>query len=131
MPDKPYDVGYGKPPKASQFKPGQSGNPKGRPKGTKNLATDLQEELEEKILISESGQQLKTTKQRAMLKTLMAKALKGDVRAADSVIKLIVGLLNMRDDATDDHIEEDDLEILKAYQQQLTSNDINGGTDDE
>ena len=131
MSDKPYDVGYGKPPKASQFKPGQSGNPKGRPKGTKNLATDLQEEIEEKILISESGQQLKTTKQRAMLKTLMAKALKGDVRAADSVIKLIVGLLNMRDNATDDHIEEDDLEILKAYQEQLTSNDINGGTNDE
>lgn len=27
-----YDVGYAKPPVASQFKPGQSGNPRGRPK---------------------------------------------------------------------------------------------------
>ena len=29
------DVGYGRPPKASQFKPGQSGNPNGRPRGAK------------------------------------------------------------------------------------------------
>jgi hypothetical protein len=27
-----YDVGYGKPPADTSFKPGQSGNPKGRPK---------------------------------------------------------------------------------------------------
>ena len=30
------EVGYGKPPKHSQFKPGQSGNPQGRPKGSRN-----------------------------------------------------------------------------------------------
>lgn len=31
-----YEVGYGKPPVASRFKPGQSGNPHGRPKGAKS-----------------------------------------------------------------------------------------------
>ena len=39
-----YEVGYKKPPIHTRFKPGVSGNPKGRPKGTKNLATDLAEE---------------------------------------------------------------------------------------
>ena len=31
-----YEVGYGKPPKDTRFKPGQSGNPSGRPKGATN-----------------------------------------------------------------------------------------------
>ena len=31
-----YEVGYGKPPKSKRFKPGASGNPKGRPKGKKS-----------------------------------------------------------------------------------------------
>jgi hypothetical protein len=42
-----YDVGHAKPPKHTRFQPGQSGNPRGRPKGTKNLKTDLIEELGE------------------------------------------------------------------------------------
>ena len=45
----PYEVGYGKPPKHTRFQPGQSGNPRGRPKGTKNLKTDLEEELSERV----------------------------------------------------------------------------------
>jgi len=48
-----YEVGFGKPPKDTQFKPGQSGNTAGRPKGSKNLKADLLEELSEMMKISE------------------------------------------------------------------------------
>jgi len=84
-----YEVGYKKPPKASQFKPGQSGNPNGRPSGTKNLKTDLQEELQEQVQINSNGQKQTVSKQRAMLMRAMEKAMKGDIRAMEFLAKLI------------------------------------------
>lgn len=82
-------VGYGKPPAKTRFKPGESGNPKGRPKGTANLRSDLRSELSEKIQIREGERSLKVSKQRAMLKALVSKALKGDSRAANVVLTLV------------------------------------------
>ena len=120
MPNGNYDIGYKKPPKQGQFKPGQSGNPKGRPKGLQNLATDLQEELEQKILITEANISQEVTKQRAMLKTLFAKALKGETRAANVLIGLILGLEQANQNNTDGvAISEEDQAILTAYTKQL------------
>jgi hypothetical protein len=82
-------VGYRKPPAKTRFQPGQSGNPNGRPKGSVNLKTDLRDELSERIRIREGERSLKVSKQRAMLKALVAKALKGDARAANVVLTLV------------------------------------------
>jgi hypothetical protein len=73
----------------TRFKPGQSGNPKGRSKGTANLRTDLRQELSERIRVREGERDLKVSKQRAMLKALVAKALKGDARAANVLLGLV------------------------------------------
>lgn len=94
-----YEVGYRKPPKRSQFAKGQSGNRKGRPKGTKNLKTDLAEELSELIHIKVSGRKVKVSKQRAMLKGLLVKAMKGDPTAAKVMLGLIERLLNLDDES--------------------------------
>ena len=95
---KDSEVGYGRPPQHTRFKPGQSGNRHGRSKGTRNLKTDLAEELGERIAINEGGRRRAVSKQRGMLKQLMAKALKGDVRAANTVLGLVERLLDVRAD---------------------------------
>lgn len=84
-----YEVGYGKPPQATRFKAGKSGNPQGRPKGTRNLATDLHEELNEKITVREGTATRAISKQRAMVKSMMNAALKGDMRAVAQITALM------------------------------------------
>ena len=116
MSEDDYQVGYGNPPKHTQFKKGQSGNPKGRPKGVKNLTTDLQEELESKIQITEDGKQKTVTKQRAMLKQMLQKAMNGDARSADVLIKLAISIEESKSGIIDDEeLAAEDEAILDAY----------------
>jgi hypothetical protein len=83
------DVGYKKPPKETQFKPGQSGNPKGRPKKVKDFDKLFDRELSQTIRISDGGQMLSLTKREVLVKGLVNDALKGE-RAAQ---KLVVNLM--------------------------------------
>ena len=94
-----YPVGYKRPPSHSKFKPGKSGNPAGRPKGARKLESDLTRELSEKIAIREGERSLKVTKQRALLKSLVSKALKGDTRAAGLVLQLVAKIVMLEETA--------------------------------
>jgi hypothetical protein len=89
MADREGDgVGYKRPPRHSQFRPGQSGNPTGRPKQQRNLATDLREELSKIVPIHENGKPRRVTKQRAFVKSLIQRAVNGDARAVTSLVTL-------------------------------------------
>ena len=74
-------IGYGKPPKRTQFVKGQSGNPSGRPKGSQNLAKVLNATICQRIKVTENGRVRFTTKFEAILAQLVNKALRGDVPA--------------------------------------------------
>jgi hypothetical protein len=108
-------VGYRKPPKATRFKPGQSGNPKGRPKGSPNLANDLSAELGEQITVREGGEPHRVSKQRALIKSLMAKALQGDVRATTALLALYARVISEPPEDESGSVEEHELLILRRF----------------
>lgn len=87
--DKAYDVGYARPPAAHRFQKGRSGNPQGRPKQSLNTGTLLQAELEKRITVTELGKQVTISKRDAFIKSLVARAIKGDARAAGQLLKAI------------------------------------------
>ena len=111
------DVGYKKPPKRTQFKPGQSGNPRGRPKGTKNLKTDLAEALAEKVVIREGDAPRQVSKQRALIMSQLNRAIKGDARSATLITSLMMRVLGADEDVVDisEVLHEDDLAIVEAF----------------
>src|ERR1700687_5393559 len=102
-------VGYAQPPKATRFKAGWSGNPKGRPKGSLNLATDLAAELGELITVREDGRPRRISKQRALIKSLMAKALQGDARASAALLGLYGRLITEPPEDQNQPLEQDEI----------------------
>lgn len=85
-PTRDYQVGRGRPPKNAQFRPGQSGNPRGRPKGARSFKTDLMEVLKTPVEVTEGGKPKRISTQRASLLRLKEKALKGNERALDRLL---------------------------------------------
>ena len=84
--DGNWKVGFGKPPKHTQFRKGRSGNPKGRPRGSRNASTLLDEALKELVMVSENGERRTVSKLEAILKQLVNKAAQGDHRATQLLL---------------------------------------------
>lgn len=114
--DHDQEVGYRRPPKRTQFRKGQSGNPRGRPKIVTSFKSDLAAELQEKLILTESGRERKITKQRAFIKTLTAAAIKKDIRAVNALLACM-RLFGVGEDTVSaaDKVDLDDLELLEAY----------------
>ena len=115
-PNRTYEIGFGKPPEETRFRKGRSGNPNGRPKGTRNFKTDLREELDEPVSIRVHGKAQTVSSQRAAMKQLRAKALKGDPRALDRLLAYAERYdLEESADETEQQLSAADEEILERF----------------
>lgn len=85
-----FEVGYGQPPMHTRFKPGESGNPRGRPAGRPNAKTTVARVINETVPVHEGERTRKMTKLEAMLQAHTLKAMKGDSRSASIVIGLLM-----------------------------------------
>jgi len=111
-----YTVGYKRPPKSTQFKPGQSGNPKGRPKGRRPIGAILQEIMQKRMSVTENGKTKRLSTLEIMLRRLTNDAIRSDHKA----IKLLVDLLDRYGDAPEASLQvnellAEDAEILQQY----------------
>lgn len=82
-----YRAAPGQPPRAYRFPKGTSGNPRGRPKGSKNFATLIQRELDRTVHATVGGRQTKVAKREAIVMRLVEKALKGDHKSIEAILK--------------------------------------------
>lgn len=78
----------GVPPRDTRFKPGVSGNPKGRPKGAKSIATTIGRELRRTVRVTENGRTRTATVGEVIARQLTLDAMKGGLRAIDLVLRL-------------------------------------------
>lgn len=123
-PKADYEVGYGRPPKATQFQPGQSGNPKGRKRKPMSVQAQMQKVVSKKVQISEGGTTKRLTLQDVIFRTIANKAAKGDLNAA----KFVFSLLHAPEYAETDVIDQtglspDDQAMLDEMMKRLAGAD--------
>ena len=118
-----YKVGPGRPPKEYQFKPGQSGNPKGAKRKKPSIALDLKAALEQalnnKATLKQGGKERVVTMAQAGIEQLVAQYAQGDRHARRDLItladKLDVDLLAGQTQAVQEALAPDRAAILEAY----------------
>jgi hypothetical protein len=109
-------VGYGRPPKATQFRKGTSGNPKGRPKGSRPIGAVLHDILGQRISVTENGR----TRRLPALEVMLRRLANDAMRSEPIALKLMLSLFDRYGESAEttiklDEILEDDKAILANF----------------
>jgi hypothetical protein len=83
-----YKVGNKRPPKHTRFKPGASGNPRGRPKGSIGLRGHIAKQFKQTVAVTRNGRPAKMRKDALIAQRLVDSAIKGDLKATLATLRL-------------------------------------------
>jgi hypothetical protein len=84
-----YSVGYGKPPPQHRFKPGKSGNNKGRPKSLPELSELTAKELRRRGHVMIEGKRVSISMLELVVKKLIAGAAKGNPKSLNFLVEML------------------------------------------
>lgn len=123
-----YKVGYGKPPKSTQFKKGRSGNPKGRPKKQVSLTSAIHKAAMKKVSVKTAAGTKKTSVLEVIIERLFNDAAKGDAPSRKVALKLLQDIdlhaeLKSRSETTVQNLDEADLAVLARLQANTDNDD--------
>ena len=113
------EIGYGRPPKRTQFRKGVSGNPKGRPKESRNLATVLAKALQERVVVNENGRRRTVTKLDAAVAQLVNKSASGDLAALRQLMTLAGSTEEELPGSNETQVSEADAKFMKSVLKRL------------
>ena len=126
--DEPsYHVGFRKPPVASRFRPGQSGNRRGRPKGARNKRPALDEERLKSIIIEEAYRTIKVTEgskqititmAQAVIRALAVNAARGQLRSQQTFANLLSRVESANRAFSDEYLREA-IEYKYSWEEEL------------
>lgn len=122
-----YEVGYGKPPKHSQFRTGQSGNPNGPKKGSRGLKKDLHKALNSKQSVRVNGKLVKGTTQELAIQALTIRAAAGQLSAIRQLVELILQIFGPEDRGRERNaLPPQDEELLERLLGRMDPDDEDG-----
>ena len=111
-----YDIGKGRPPLHSRFRPGQCGNSRGRPKNAKGTATMAREALEHSLPVIVNGKKQKMSVRAVAYRKLGDKAASGDGKALMMLLTLAKELPPPEPEGTEpSYSPEHDGEIIADF----------------
>ncbi len=116
-------IGYGRPPHATRFRKGVSGNPKGRPKGTRNLTTVIHAALSERVTVTENGRRRRISKLEAAVKQLVNRAAVGEARATQLLLSVIQSSETQSTPAPISDFEDSDRDVVRELMRRLGRED--------
>lgn len=98
---------HNKPPEHSRFKPGQSGNLKGRPKKSNTFQQDVNEVLNAKVLITVNGKKTYITKRKLLIERVV-----NEVIENPKMVRIAMPLIKMGDNVPEFEVLPEDTKAL-------------------
>lgn len=118
-----YEIGYGKPPKATRFRKGVSGNPTGRPKGSRSISSILAKLGREKVKVTTNGKTRTMTKLEVVFTQLNNQAASGNLKAIRELLSAhrLFAEPQQIDEITPAATQERDDAVLKNLAKRLSA----------